>query len=42
MKKFYFTLFPLFIMVISALILFFVNIPSPSKLIVEEFKISIK
>ena len=42
MKKIYFTLFPAIAIILLVLGLYFINIPSPSKSITEDFKISIK
>ena len=42
MKKIYFILFSLVILVILFVSLYFINIPSPSKLITEVYKLSIK
>ena len=42
MKKHYFIIFTIIILVILLISMYFVNIPSPSKLITEDYKLIIK
>lgn len=39
MKKIYFVIFPIIMLVILLISMYFIDIPSPSRLITEEYKL---
>tara|TARA_Y100001970_G_scaffold48664_1_gene61720 strand:- start:96 stop:224 length:129 start_codon:yes stop_codon:yes gene_type:complete len=42
MKKNFFIIFPIIILIFLIISLYFVNIPAPSKLVTEEYKIELE